>query len=246
MLLGCFVCLWAAPSFAQPRVEHPSAALSTDATGTQAFEPPFKLSLPTVADKEAWQQAGFRLQLGYAYGHLMGVNGSPGGVTHAAVIRAGARLDEQWSLLSTLNYSGASQDMVGLRFLGTLDPTWHVTERFSIAVGAGFGGIVEGFADREDEEIELNDALVASYTHVGNDSLLPACVGVGAAALVRVAFDLVIGPTASYGWFFQGDGTYTKCEMSLGRVDPDTARPLVRRQYWGTYGANLGMMVTWR
>ena len=45
---------------------------------------------------------------------------------------------------------GARAASTGLRFAGTLEPTWHVTPQLSLAVGIGFGGIVEGSTSRAD------------------------------------------------------------------------------------------------
>ena len=219
------------------------------------LEPPFRLSLPTIADEKAWQEPGFRLQLGYAYGGAFGLQGTPDGTTHAAVVRVGARLDERWSLLATLIYAGAVSDrgkdffhygLNGLRFLGTLDPTWNVTDRLSVAVGMGFGGMVEGGFTRKDTRAQLNDEVVALYTPPDTETVLPSCNGVGAAALARVNFDVVLGPTSAIGLAAQVDSTWTRCEMNLGRVEPDTADDIVRRQYWGTWGANLGAIISWR
>ena len=62
------------------------------------------------------------------------------------VVRGGVRLDESWSIMSTLSYQyamGTGTVMQGLRYAGTIEPTWHATEHLALAVGLGFGGIVE-------------------------------------------------------------------------------------------------------
>src|SRR3984885_15612688 len=109
-----------------------------------------KLSLPTEADRVAWLNPGFRLGLGLVYGRMYGIHGPPNGRILGAQMHAGLRLDEQWSLYTTFQYAAASGPgaLSGLRFEGTVDPTWHVTRSFWLAVGFGFGGIVEGHTSR--------------------------------------------------------------------------------------------------
>jgi hypothetical protein len=51
----------------------------------------------------------------------------------------------------------------GLRFAGTIEPTWHATSHLSLAAGIGFGGIVEQGSSRTDptpKNLDLN----SSYT----------------------------------------------------------------------------------
>ena len=218
----------------------PAVAMAADE------EPPFRLSLPTIEDHKAWLLPGFRLQLGYAKGNIWGLSGVPDGSTGAAVLRFGARLDEQWSVMSTFVYAASSGGVSGLRFMGTIDPTWHVTERFSVAVGAGFGGLIEPGWTRDDPEAELNQSLVAPYTHPNTDKLLPGCEGAGVAALVRAEWFIVFGPISGLALHAQFDGQQTHCVLDTGRVEPDTARPITRSQYWTLIGASVGAMFAWR
>ena len=111
-----------------------------------------KLSLPTESDRAAWTRPGFRLGLGLDYGELVGLRGAPSGRLLGVNMHAGLRLDDDWSLLVSFDYARVSSPagISGLRFAGTLDPTWHVTRAFSLAFGFGFGGIVEGHTNRPD------------------------------------------------------------------------------------------------
>ncbi len=211
-------------------------------------EPPFELSLPTQADEEAWRDPGFRLQLGAGYGALLGVGGPPDGRLIGAVVRAGPRLDEDWSLLASFQYAWASKagGLSGLRFAGTLDPTLHVGEHLELAVGVGFGGLVEGNTGRADPDAEQRTALNDSYTWPSAAEPLPRCVGVGAAVLTRASWMIVLGPTSSTGLSAELDGQWTGCVDDLGHVEPDTAQPIVRRQWWPHVGGTLSWMVAWR
>ncbi|HVV82961.1 MAG TPA: hypothetical protein VHE35_07760 [Kofleriaceae bacterium] len=206
-----------------------------------------RLSLPTEADRAAWRRSGFRLGLGAAYGELVGLRGAPGGRLLAAVLHIGLRLDADWSVYASFQYASASRtgELSGLRFAGTIDPTWHVTSHLSLAAGFGFGGIVEGRTGRMDVE-PLPSTLDTSYTFPDARTPLPSCSGVGAAGLVRAEWSYVLGPRASTGLSVEAIGQETACVDPTGRLEPDTARPIVRRQYWPHAGVTVGWGITWR
>ena len=65
-----------------------------------------------------------------------------------------------------------------LRFAGTIDPTWHATGTSSLALGLGFGGIVEGGSSRPDVD-PLPSTIETSYTFPSASPPLPGCSGVG-------------------------------------------------------------------
>lgn len=219
----------------------PSAMTTADDDG----EP--RLSLPTQADREAWQTPGFRLGLGLVYGRLRGLAGAPSGRLIGPILRAGVRLDASWSLLASFQYAAASQrgGLSGLRFAGTLDPTWHVTPSLSLAVGFGFGGIVEGTTGRADAA-PLASTLDTSYTFPDAHHPIASCSGVGAAGLVRAAWSYVLGPRAQTGVALEFVGQWTGCIDDAKRIEPDTGTEIVRRQWWPHVGMTLGWEIEWR
>src|SRR5262245_41816149 len=93
-----------------------------------------RLSLASERDDDAWARAGFRLELGLLYGTLDGLGGAPGGRLVGGEMRTGVRLDRAWSILLSLQYAYASapHELSGLRYAGTIDPTWHVTRSLSL------------------------------------------------------------------------------------------------------------------
>ena len=115
-------------------------------------EGPPRFSLPTQSDRDAWLRGGFRLSLGLTYGRLVGLEGAPSGRLLGPTVRVGLRLDADWSLFASFQYNGADDPggLSALRFAGTIDPTWHATRHLSLALGLGFGGIVEGVSGRPD------------------------------------------------------------------------------------------------
>lgn len=206
-----------------------------------------RLSLSTERDEDAWTRAGFRLELGLVYGTLDGLDGAPRGRLVGGEMRAGVRLDRAWSILLSFQYAYASapHELSGLRYAGTIDPTWHVTRSLSLAAGFGFGGIVEGSPDRPDVD-PLPSTLESSYTFPDANTPLPHCNGVGAAGLVRVEWTRVLGPRAALTVGVEGIVQATDCIDDTGRLEPDTARPIVRRQLWSHLGGQLAVGITWR
>jgi hypothetical protein len=162
----------------------PSIAPAPVPTAGKDDEGPPRLSLPTESDRDAWLHGGFRLSLGMVYGRLVGLDGAPSGRLLGATVRLGLRLDAAWSVLASFEYASASAPggLSGLRFAGTIDPTWHATRHLALALGLGFGGIVEGRTGRPDVD-PLPDTIETSYTFPGPSPPLPSCSGVGRAAL---------------------------------------------------------------
>jgi hypothetical protein len=232
----------AAPPPAQAAPPPPAAA---DAFRDEDGQP--KLSLPTEADRDAWLRSGFRLGLGASYGRLYGLDHAPDGHLLGVLVRLGLRLDADWSVLASFQYQRASQagGLSGLRFAGTLDPTWHATRHLSLAVGLGFGGIVEGSTGRPDVD-PLGSTLSSSYTLPSGSPPLPSCSGVGAAGLARVGWSTVLGPRSAMNVDLEAIGQWTGCVQDTGRVEPDSAKAIVRRQWWPHVGATAAWGITWR
>jgi hypothetical protein len=206
-----------------------------------------KLSLPTEADRDAWLRRGFRFGLGISYGQLDGLDGAPSGRLKGFLLRLGLRLDADWSLLASFQYQLASSagGLSGLRFAGTLDPTWHATRHLSLALGLGFGGIVEGTTGRADVD-PLPSTLNTSYTFPSAHPALPSCSGVGAAGLLRAEWTMVLGPRSSTSLGVEGSGQWTGCVADTGRVEPDSGQAIVRRQFWPHVGATVTWGIMWR
>ena len=237
-----------APGFAAPRPGEspPAPALAPSLAADDAEGEP-KLSLPVESDREAWRRAGFRLGLGVVYGQLRGIDGAPSGRLTGFLLRLGLRLDADWSIYTSFQYALASSPggLSGLRFAGTLDPTWHVTSHLSLALGLGFGGIVEGSTSRPDIN-PLPSTLDTSYTFPGANPPLPSCSGVGVAALARADWTIVLGPRSATSLGVEAIGQWTGCVDDTGRVEPDTGRSIVRRQWWGHTGLTATWGISWR
>lgn len=209
-------------------------------------DPPAKLSLPTEEDRLAWQRPGFRLGLGVVYGYFSGVAGAPSGRLLGAQVHAGLRLDADWSIATTFQYASASgrgDGLSGLRFAGTLDPTWHVTPSLALAIGIGFGGVVEGRTQRHDP---MAPDPNTSYTFPDSSTPLASCSGVGVAGLFRADYAWVIGPRAATSLSLEVMAQSTGCVERTGTVEPDTAQQIERRQFWEHVGATLAWGITWR
>jgi len=224
------------------------------ASGPTVFAPsaaddegPPRLSLPTESDRAAWKKPGFRFGLGLAYARFVGINGPPSGQFIGPTIRFGIRLDEGWSLMGSFQYLFASGKggMGGLRYAGTIEPTWHATEHLSLAVGIGFGGLVEPSSGRPDPDPK-SSTLDASYTFPNARTPLSSCDGVGVTGLLRAEWLFVLGPRSSTGVALETDGQWTACVDDTGTVEPDTASAIVRRQWWSHIGGSLAWVILWR
>ncbi len=213
---------------------------------TDEEEGPPKLSLPTEADRQAWTHPGFRLGLGLTYGEFHGLRGAPSGRLLGPTLRVGLRLDETWSLIASFEYAAASRtnQLAGLRFAGTLDPTWHVTPAFSLAIGFGFGGIVED-SNRMDAT-PLPGDIQSSYTFPDASTPIRSCSGVGAATLVRGEYAYVLGPRTEITVAAEALGQWTGCVDDSGHVEPDTGKAIERHQWWPHVGGTLTVGITWR
>ncbi len=233
-----------------------SAAKPTAESDDDALE--IKLSLPTESDRMAWKNPGFRILLGWDYGWMHGLSGAPGGRGNGVVIRFGSRLDQDWSLMLNFAYgsigaasaSGTygtpSTGLSGLRFMGTLDPTLHVTDHLQLAMGFGFAGITEGRSGRTEPAAEQLNTLVSSFTLPKAYPPVASCSGVGVGSLLRAEYLFVLGPMLTSGATLQVDGQWTGCVQTTRSVDSDTAQPVTRRQWWPHVGGSLGWVVGWR
>ena len=230
-----------------PTPPAPVDAVAPPARDGKEEEGPPRFSLPTQSDRDAWLRGGFRLSLGLTYGRLTGLEGAPSGRLLGATVRVGLRLDADWSLFASFQYTGASAPggLSGLRFAGTVDPTWHASRHLSLALGLGFGGIVEGFSGRPDVE-PLAGTIETSYTFPRASPPLPSCSGVGVAGLARAAWTFVLGPRTSTDLALEVMGQWTGCVEDTGRVEPDSGQAIVRRQWWPHAGAVGTWSFTWR
>lgn len=225
--------------FGAPPGTPPIDRAHAPATEAEKEGPP-RLSLPTEADREAWKRDGFRLGIGVRYGRLIGVSGAPSARLIGATVRVGLRLDAAWSLLGSFQYDVAAQGLSGLRFSGTIDPTWHATAHLSLALGLGYAGISGGTTGRADIA-PLPESLSTSYTFPSSNPPMPRCSGGGVTALSRVEWSIVLGPRTSTSLSLEGMGQWTGCVDPTGLVEPDTGQAVVRRQWW----PHLGVVGTW-
>ena len=227
-----------APGVGRPVSSEPMAPVFDE-------DAPPRLSLPTESDRALWKKSGFRMGLGLVYGRFYGIGGPPDAHLIGPTIRVGLRLDEDWSLMGSLQYLYASGGMKGLRFAGTIEPTWHATQHLSLALGLGFGGILETGSSRPNPDPQ-SSTLTSSYTFPNASPPIPNCNGVGVAGLARAEWMVVMGPRSATGLAFEMDGQWTGCVDDSGRLEPDTATPIVRRQWWPHLGGSLIWGILWR
>ncbi len=228
----------------------PAAARAQDdavATATVAADdedPEVRTSLRIETDEEAWASSGFRVGLGYAFEGIDGGGDVPGGAMHAALVRLGVRLDEDWSLMGTLRYGVLPGTPPMLRFSGTLEPTLHLTDALTVSLGMGLGGIVH--PDTGARTPEPDDPLIASLTLPTDSPLLGACSGTGVIVVARAEYTFLVGELFATGPAVHADLQWTGCVETLTRVDPDSGEPIELRQFWRHVSAGLAWVFWWR
>jgi hypothetical protein len=226
-----------------------AAAMVTGAAARPARADDARRSLVLETPAEAWRRSGFRVTLAVPYGEIVGLRGAPSSTVIGALLRGGLRLDAEWSLLASLQYTVARPSTAlalgGVRFSGTLDPTWHLSPNFALAVGLGFGGIVETGRDRMEPE-PSGDTLETSYTFPDARRPIGSCSGLGVAGVVRAEWTHTLGAKLAAAVSFELVGQWTGCVDDVGRVEPDTGEAIVRRQWWGHTGGVVALGVTFR
>ncbi len=206
-------------------------------------------SLPLETPLEAWRRPGFRVTLAMPYGEVVGLRGAPSATALGPLLRAGLRLDAEWSIVASFQYlvaqPSSTQALGGMRFAGTIDPTWHISDTASLALGFGFGGIVEAGRDRPDPSPGPGE-IETSYTFPDASTPLGSCSGVGATGLVRGEWSYVVSSRLAATVAAELFGQWTGCVGDTGRVEPDTGEAIVRRQWWPHVGGTVAIGVSFR
>jgi hypothetical protein len=200
-----------------------------------------RLSLPTEEDRALWRQGGLRVQLGYAYGRVYGLEAAPSFGGHTVFLRPQMRLDEHWSLGLSFNYVVATGSVGGLTFAALVEPIFHPVSGLSLALGLGYAGIVVS----KPYYTEIHDPASASTT-LPQSARLNACQGTGFAAGARLEYLFVAGPLFASGPFVAGTLQTTKCAESLGDSDGETGETIELHQWWRHRGFNVGWALAWR
>ena len=206
----------------------------------------FKRSLETETPDEGWQGEGFRLSLGYGYGFDDGLANLPDATVHSIVIRVGARLDVDWSVLGSFRYGIAEGELSALTYAITLDPTWHLPAGFELAVGVGFSGLVAASSDQPYPNDYFDEyATDHSITSPDTKHVLDNCSGAGPGALVRLGWQVALDDIWALVLHAEAYARWSLCEEWDGEYEDDGER-IVMRQWWGTVGATFGASFAWR
>jgi len=223
------------------RAEDTSTVAIKRSTILSDTETIFRLSLPTEDDYRAWRTAGFRISLGYGYGHTYGSYDVPEGSSHSFfILRAGARLDEDWLLIGSLRYSITAG---GLRYMGLIEPAYELFPGLTVSMGLGLAGLV---IPDQTAPTPPSGGVVATYTYAKAEPPLSGCAGDGVAASVRVAYSFVVGSVFSTGPAVNFNAQATHCTQSIGNADPDTGRAIELEQVWYHRGLTFDWMLQWR
>jgi hypothetical protein len=200
-----------------------------------------RLGLPTQSAVDAWRNPGLRVQLGYGYGIVRGVGPAFSFRSQTALLRPSVRLDRYWALGIGLLYGTGPN---GLRWGGTLEPTFYPWRDLAVTVGAGYGGLLVSDPNASSGTLQGTPVTVSRDLVAGER--LTSCEGAALTALARVEYLFVVGPLFATGPFAQANGQWTHCQNTLGDTDPETGRPIVLTQWWTQRSATFGWWLAWR
>jgi hypothetical protein len=98
---------------------------------------------------------------------------------------------------------GRDGDLEGLHYAITIEPTLHVTERFAVALGIGYAGLIAEVPTRHEATLDT-----------------PGCSGAGIAAVARLQYLFRLGRRASTGPNVGVLAQWTACETSWRHIGP--------------------------
>jgi hypothetical protein len=200
-----------------------------------------RLSLPTQSDRDAWQNPGLRVQLGYGYGIVQGSGPAFSFRSQTALLRPSVRLDRQWALGIALLYGTAPN---GVRWSVTAEPTFFIWRGLSVAAGIGFGGLLVSNGNASSGTLQGSAVTVSRDTTDGER--LTSCSGSALTSALRAEYMFVAGALFASGPFAQLNAQWTHCQATFGRTDQETGMPIVLTQWWQQQGGTFGWWFAWR
>ena len=144
-----------------------------------------------------------------------------------------------------LRYGIGKSGLGGLNFSGSISPTYH-TYGFGLGLGVGVIGVDEPSEMRRDPFPELNNEVVASYTLPKDSATLSSCSGFGPMVLLNTLYRFPVTTVFAFKVGAQIDLARLACEQDTDRVEPDSARGIVIRQYWDRWSWSLFGGLSWR
>ncbi len=125
----------------------------------------------------------------------------------------------------------------GLRFSGTLEPTWHITDGFAVAGGLGYGVLMGSRTDYY-------------YTEITDNAVLGDCDDGALVALARVTYLFRVGHLFSTGPALQLDSQWTSCtdryESYEWDGDEERVIDVALQEWWWHKTIGILWVFAWR
>lgn len=214
-------------------------------------EPIERKSLSPPA-KEAWQQPGFRIFLGYQRSIGPGLNIDLSSDAQELEIVTGARLSSHWALMvqfryGLINMKNDETTYDGFSYSGIVRAEYHFHAGPFLGFGLGFAGLgidqSSSFGVAPSEQ--FND-LPATYTQLTTNPLVTSCTGTGLASQVLAGHRFFMNPMFAIGIQASAEYRQVMCFEDLGPENPLTGDPIGIRQLWDLGQASLALVIGFR
>lgn len=211
-----------------------------------------RVSETLLSTNEAWNEFGFRLQLGLASEQLRRTNDlAPGGAGVGPTLHLGARLNRSWSIFGGLRYSILRNRMTGVRFTATAEAMLHVIWGLSVSAGFGYGGMAGGLSRKREIDyaqyfddpapIDISGRSTTNATQRFNN-----CDGSGAVVLARTQYLMTVGDMFATGPEIRFEHQWTRCTDRNMRAFLRADLQKMPTQWWAQRSFTYGWVLAWR
>ena len=212
--------------------------------GTKADPPALKESL-TLPPREAWQEPGLRVFLGYRFGSSIGMNNPLSSLTHEFQLDVGAQLSRHWALMLELRYGSVGYSGRGLIYSGLARAEYHFDSGLFAGAGIGLTGLFIPTVEAGSIP-DFASELEASYTQPNTEQLVTQCTGNGLGGQALIGYRIFGTSMFVVDFRLMGEIRQTMCFDDLDRENPETGEAIGIRQLWRFAGVSGAFLLGFR